>query len=320
MTKLERMIWNLAPLRFVREKSKHIHVPGFQGLPLYDVARFFFKQVKKVGLNERAAAISFNFLMAIPASCIFLFTLVPYLPVSKQFTEELLVLARDITPNYNTYTLVRDFITDFLNTPRSGLLSFGFFLAVFYASNAMIGIMRSFDRSLIPVRKRNFFSYRWMAIKLTALFILLVIATIVVLITQGKILEYILQYFKQDTFAVRFLIKLIRWVVIMALFFYSIAFIYKYGPSVHKRWKLISPGTVLATFLIIATTYLFSFWVNNFNNFNKIYGSIGTIIILMLFIFINSLILLIGFELNVSLTYLRQQSEERVKNEKPVAG
>lgn len=315
MTKLERILLELPPVSFVLKLAKRTHLRAFSGLSIYDVGHFFFGQIQKVGINERAAAISFNFLMAIPAACIFLFTLVPYLPISKQFSAELLVLAKDLTPNYNTYTLVRDFITDFMNTPRNGLLSFGFLLAVFYASNAMMGIMRSFDRSLIPVKKRTFLSSRWTAIKLTSLFMLFVIATIILQITQGAVLKIILESLNNDTFIVRFIVKAIRWIIIAALFFYSIAFIYKYAPSVHKRWGLNSPGTVLATVLIILTTYLFSFWVNNFGSFNKVYGSIGTILILMLLIFINSLILLIGFELNVSLTYLKLQAEQRSKKE-----
>lgn len=316
MANINRLLLQFSPTRTLIRNSKRWKIPGFAGVPLYDVVSFIIKQVNKVGLNERAAAISFNFLMAIPAACIFLFTLVPYLPVSRQFTVELLTLVEDLTPNYNTYVLVRDFLNDFLNKPRNGLLSFGFILVIFSASNAMIGIMRSFDRSLPSVKKRNFLAYRWMAIKLTALFMVFIIATIIVLITQGKLLEIILVYFNSDTVIVRLLIKSVRWVIILALFFYSIAFIYKYGPSVHKRWKLNSPGTVLATFLIIVTTYLFSFWVTNFGNFNKIYGSIGTIIILMLLIFMNSLILLIGFELNVSINHLRQRSQKRAKIEK----
>jgi len=317
MIRLEKKILEFRPVAHLIAKSKHLILPGLSGLPLYDVVQFLLRQLNKVGLNERAAAISFNFLMAIPAACIFLFTLVPYLPVSRQFSAELLILARDLTPDHNTYLVVRDFIVDFMDTPRGGLLSFGFLLAIFYASNAMMGIMRTFDRSLIPVKKRNFITSRWIAIKLTSLFMLLVIATIILQITQGAILREILQYFNSDTVIVRLIVKSLRWLLIAALFFFSIAFIYRYGPSVHKRWKLNSAGTVVATVLIILTTYLFSFWVNNFNNFNKVYGSIGTILILMLLIYINSLILLIGFELNVSITFLKHQSEERAKKEHP---
>ena len=92
-----------------------------------------------------------------------------------------------------------------------------------------------------------------------------------------------------------------------------IAFIYKYAPAVHKRWRLSSAGSLLATALMIITTFLFSFWVNTFNSLNKIYGSISTVLIIMLLTYINSLILLIGFELNVSIHSLKILAERRAK-------
>ena len=116
MTKFERLIIAFPPIAFLIKKSKTIVVPGFQGLPLYDVVIFFFQQINKVGLNERAAAISFSFIMAIPATCIFIFTLVPYLPIAKQFNVELLKLTKELTPNQNTYLFVRDFLDDFFGS------------------------------------------------------------------------------------------------------------------------------------------------------------------------------------------------------------
>lgn len=108
--------------------------------------------------------------------------------------------------------------------------------------------------------------------------------------------------------------------MIIALVFYSIAFIYKYAPAVHKKWRLVSPGSILATFLCILATLGFSEFVNNFGSYNALYGSIGTIIVLMALIFINSLVLLIGFELNVSIKSLRAIAERRDAHEKELAG
>ena len=295
--------------------SQRIVLPGFQGVPLYDVIDFFIKQMRKVGLNERAAAISFNFLMAIPAATIFLCTLLPYLPISAQITDELLSLTEDVTPDANTYITIRDFLIDFLETPRSGLLSLGFLLAVYYASNAMMGIMRTFNKSLIYISRRNFLESRWMAIKLTTLLIVLVIATMLLLATQGRFLTWILEKLHIMDSVTVWVVQIVRWALLMALFYFAIAFIYKYAPAVHKRWKLTSPGTILATFMILVTTWLFSFWVTNFGTFNKVYGSIGTILIIMLLVYINSTVLLIGFELNVSIHSLKHQADERAKHE-----
>jgi len=316
MIKIERLILQSMPFRFLSAKSKKIILPGFEGVPLYDVIMFFIKQIRKVGFNERAAAISFNFLMAIPASTIFLCTLIPYLPVSKLITRELLLLTRDVTPNQNTYILIRNFLEDFLNKPRSGLLSLGFFLAVFYASNAMMCVMRSFNKSLIYSTKRNFIETRWMAIKLTTVVIVLILLSIGVLITQGTILKWLLNALDMNSPGIEGAVKILRWLIIISLFFYAIAFIYKYGPAVHKRWRLNSTGTIFATSLMILTTIVFTFWVNKFGNFNKVYGSIGTLMILMVLVYVNSLVLLIGYELNVSIHSLKIMADEREKQEK----
>ena len=190
MTKLERIIITSPPVDFIIARSKQLILPGFHGLPLYDVVLFLLKQIKKEGLNIRAAAISFNMLMAIPPFLIFLFTLVPYLPGQEDFTRELLRLIRDLTPNRDTYMWVRDFIVDFTK-PRSGLLSIGFITAGFFASNAMLGIMNSFDRSLHVMyrRKRNFFQSRGTALKLTFFIAVIFMASILLLITQGSVLR-----------------------------------------------------------------------------------------------------------------------------------
>ncbi len=315
MLKVERLILQSRPASFIRYKTKQIVLPGFNGVPLYDTFVFFLKQVNRVGLNERAAAISFNFLMAIPAACICLFTLVPYLPVSKQFTAELLRLTRDITPNQSTYRFVKDFLDDFLNTPRGGLLSFGFLLVIYYASNAMLGVIHTFDKSIYQYTKRfRFFRKRWRAIKLTVIILGAVIGMILILLGQSFLFTTILKWLNIHRSNIIW-IRILRWILTLSLFYYSIALIYKFGPSVKKRWPTFSPGAILATALTILTTYGFSYWVNHFGNFNKIYGSIGTVLIIMLLIYINSLILLIGFELNVSITYLKGEADERRQKE-----
>lgn len=316
MTKLERIIITSRPVDFIITRSKELILPGFHGLPLYDVVLFLLKQIKKEGLNIRAAAISFNMLMAIPPFLIFLFTLVPYLPGQEDFTRELLRLIRDLTPNRDTYVWVRDFIIDFTK-PRSGLLSIGFITAGFFASNAMLGIMNSFDRSLHVMyrRKRNFFQSRGTALKLTFFIAVIFMASILLLITQGSVLRAGLRWMNIENDSIRWWISSLRWLVIIALIYYAIGLIYRFAPAIQRKWNVNSPGTILATFLIILLTILFSYWVNNFGTYNKVYGSIGTVIILMSSFFFNSLILLIGFELNVSINHLKMEAEARQAKE-----
>lgn len=316
MTKLQRIISKTIVARFLVSKSRKIVLPGFQKLPLYDVIRFFLGQIRKSGLRDRAASISFQFMLAIPAATIFLCTLIPYIPGTKQITKELYRLANDIFSNQNVNRLVKNFLHDFLTTQRGGLLSIGFLLVVFYSSNAMMGIMRTFNRSLLHTTHRTGLASRWMAIKLTSLLIVLVLITVIVLVFQGALFKVIMDWADIKDLSLRWVIKLLRWLVLISLIFYTVAFIYKYAPAITKRWKLNSPGTILATFLIILTTAAFSSWVNTFGSYNKIYGSIGTILIIMLLIYINSLVLLIGFELNVSIHSLIAANEAQLEKEK----
>jgi membrane protein len=248
--------------------------------------------------------------MAIPAGCIFIFTLVPYLPIAKQFNVELLKLTKELTPNQSTYFFIKEFLDDFFDTQRGGLLSFVFVLVLFYSSNAMMGIIRAFDKSIAD-KTGWLFHKRWRAIKLTFILFVLLIGAILILIGQEQLATLLKKLFHMKKKASLWGWNYFRWLVIVILIFYGIALIYKYAPSVKKRWKLQSPGAILATALLIATTLIFGYWVNHFANFNKLYGSVGTVLIIMNLIFFNSMVLLIGFELNVSIAYLQDEVEKR---------
>ncbi len=311
MIKLERKIYSSRPFRFLETRSRKLSLPGLDGISFYEIISFFVGQVKKVGLIDRARSIAFSFLIAIPAAAIFICTLIPYLPVHKKILQQLLLLTKDITPNQNTYLLVSQFLEDFLAKPRVGLLSFGFVLALFYSSNAMMGIMRSFNKSLVYNAHRNPLATRWMAIKLTTLVLAMVIGSVIILGTQADLLRTWLRELHISNHNAHSLLRTVRWVVVIPLFYVAIACIYKYGPAVKKRWKLFSPGTFLAALLTILTTLAFSYWVNRFGNYNKVYGSIGTVMILMLLVYFNSLVLLIGYELNVSIYHLKVMAGER---------
>lgn len=310
MTFLEKIgnrIVNAPPAKQIIDRSKIISLPGFRGIPLYDVVKFFFGQVKTVGMTERSSAIAYNFFMAIPPAIIFLFTLIPFLPISTEFQESMYSLIRDVIPGQKNNSPVIEFLQDFINKPRNGLLSLGFILSLFFSSNAMMGIMRSFDKNYIGFRKRTGFQKRMVALKITLVLFVLVFASILMLIGQGQVLKFI----GIESPTVRTIIVNARWVVIVLLFFASISYIYRHAPAIDKKWRLINPGSILASFLMLLMTLLFSWWVSRFGNYNEIYGSIGTVLILLVLIFINSLVLLIGFELNVSITSLKKIADER---------
>lgn len=311
---IEQFIYRLPVIRTLIRFSKRFRPFGFEGISLYEVSRFFVQQIKKGSLNQRAAAISFNFIMALPPACIFLFSLVPLFPIADQFYNEVNSFVREITPNEATRDAVENFLADFFKRPKNSLLSIGFITSLYFSSNAVLGIIHSFNQSIHEKESKAFFAYRWKAIRLTFVIILIFIASILLLITQGALFNWLLLLLKIDSVFIKWLIIIVRWVVIVGLFFYSIAFIYKHAPSVEKKWKLISPGSIVASALIILFTFMFSYWINNFAAYT-IYGSIGTILILMIFVNFISLVLLIGFELNLSIKLLKRQSDKRLNEE-----
>ena len=315
MINIERKIIESKPIQFLIETSKKIILPGFEKLPLYDVLKFFIKQTQEIGLNERAASIAFNFLMAVPPFFIFIFTLLSNMPGSKRLYDEVLIIVKTVMPDESTFLIIKDVMDDFF-LPGTGLLSFGLLLALYFSSNATLTIMRTFTKSMlhIEVEKRNFIELRWDAIKLTMLIVLLVFATIFILLTQTIVVNWLLDRIHIKDYFSDLILSIIQILIIFFLIFVAIGMIYRYAPNVQKKWKVRSPGAILATILVMAFTYLFSYWVNNIASYNKVYGSIGSILILMFLVFVNSLVLLIGFELNVSINSLKSIAAKRKKH------
>ena len=296
------------PFLFLKRKAKVIYIPGFERVNLYQVLKFLFKQLNTLGLYDRASAISFNLIMALPAAFLFLFSILPYFPKTFKIKKQILSVFKDIAPNSSTYKFILEIINDLLSQ-HVGIFSFGFLLLLFYASNAMTGIIRSFDKSIMQ-NKPFFLHQRMRAIRLTIILILLVFASLLVLIGQDQLTTLLREVFDIKRKTIIPYWNLVRWSVIILLLFFGNAFIYKYAPLIKEKWSLMSPGALLSTLLMLITTLGFSYWVNHFSSYNKIYGSIGTVLVVMTLVYINALILLIGFELNVSIEVLKKEQNQ----------
>lgn len=295
---------------FIQKRLSHIVLPGMAGFALPEVMRAFLSQLKKTNLSERAASISFSFLMAIPAATIFLLTLIPLTPLADTIQQQMQSFITDIAPNENTAKLIarfQHFLDENLHKTRIGLLSFGFLWMIFSASNALMGVIRTFDRSVIELKKSNFLIKRWRAIKLTVVILFLLIGTFLILAGQNWLFDNLMSWMQITNEDLIWWIKSLRWLFIIGLFIISIGTIYKYAPSQKKRGPLISAGAVFSTLLVLILTWFFSLWVNNFVTVNTLYGSIGSVIIMMSLIFFNSLVLLLGYELNVAIDQLKYQ-------------
>ena len=306
MTKIQRTILSFSPVTFLLNKSKNWYLPGLQGLSLYNVLQFFRRQIKQQGLAERASAIAYNFIMALPPSLLFLFTLIPNLPfISKRSIKyQMHSLILDIIPSkvYNKQLI--DFADTFIDGNKIGLLSFGLLLTLFFSSNGMMGIMRSFNKNYEGFEKRKGLQKRGVALRLTIVIFGLLFGYFILLIMQGALLNLVIQ-----SNTLKIIITYSRWILIVMLVYLTIGFIFRYAPAVQKRWKFSSAGTILATLLSLLATLAFSLFVTNFAKYNALYGSIGTVMMLMALIYLNSLALLIGFEFNVSIHTLKAREE-----------
>ncbi|HLN74080.1 MAG TPA: YihY/virulence factor BrkB family protein, partial [Prolixibacteraceae bacterium] len=273
--------------------------PGFDGVPLYNVMVFFWKSIINGSLTTRASAISFSFFMALFPAIIFLFTLIPYVPI-KNFQNELFLLIKDMVPA-TAFLAIEETVKDILTQQRGDLLSLGFFMALIFSTNGLASMMVAFDASLHTFQRRTWLGQYLIALWL--LFILSILLTIAIgLITSGQLLiNYLVNHgILKDHFTI-LLFTIGKWLVILLLFFMANSFLYYLAPAKKTTWRFISAGSTLATVLSVLTFVGFSFYINHFGQYNKLYGSIGTLLVIMVLMYIISLILLVGFELNASI-------------------
>jgi len=290
----------------IKKAATRIVLPGFQGIPLYDVTVFFYKEVNKNDITTRASSVAFKFFMAIFPAIIFLFTLLPYIPI-EDFQAELLKLLKDFLPR-DAYELTETTFTDMIENPRGELLSIGFIFTLYLATNGIHGMITSFNYSYHTKEKRSALKHRLLAVILVFILTFLVVTAIVLIVFSNVAINYLAEIgYLKGNFEI-FLLQTGQWITILALIFSAISFLYYLGPSKKVRFNFINPGSSLATILSVLTSVGFSYYVNNFGQYNKLYGSLGTIIVIMLWIYFNSLIILVGFELNASI-YLAKNAK-----------
>lgn len=281
------------------EVLKKITIPGFQGLRVYTILSFFLKGFSSKDINTRASAISFSFFLALFPATIFFFTLIAYIPVDN-FKDEIFNFIATITPK-NAFDVIQSTLTDILKKRQGGLLSLGFFLALYFSTNGINSLIDAFNDYTDVIEVRSGWKQKLAALWLTIYVALLVVITIVLTIAGNIVLDFLHgKNFLGDS--LEYYALLFTKLVLTVLFIYClISGLFYYGPSKKRKWAFFSAGSTLATVLSLITTYGFMFYVNNFNSYNKLYGSIGTLIVIMLLIYINAMVILIGFELNVSI-------------------
>ncbi len=291
----------------VMVKAKTFTLPGFDGVPVFEVYQFFIAEIRANSLPTRSKSIAFSFFLAFFPALTFIFSLIPYLPYFSDMDTSIMEFLKQVLPNKETYAFIKSFVQpllqDLAKHKRGGLLTGSFFMVIFLTSNGVMAMMSSFDKSYDHYKKRNALQSRYVALKITFLLIMLFIFSIALIILGEDILAFIFDMLSIKNRFTVLLLNLLRYVLILLMFFFSISLIYYYGPATKKKYKFISTGASVATFLSILVSVGFSYWVSNFNKLNVIFGSIGTIMLLMIWLNLNAFVLLIGYEINASIHY-----------------
>lgn len=283
---------------------------------LYDTSKLFIKQLQKDDINERAGSMAFSFIIALFPLLLFLLNLIPYIQDIFPYvtTENILNFVREILPN-EIYLQMEGTIMDIVSKPRQSLLSFGFFFALFASTQGVVSMMSSFNSVYQTKESRSFFKSRLIAVSIVVILVLTICAASTVMIFGSIAIQRVENTHLFNSGFLIFLFNALKFLVLLMVFYFTSAFIFRNAPAVHDKWHFFSIGANVAGLLITLTFYGFTYYLTNFASYNKLYGSIGTLIGLMLWLYITSLIVLISFEMNVTLD-LMDEKKKRIAKEK----
>lgn len=296
--------------RFVRF-LKGIKLKALEGLSLYDLLEMYTFGIIKGALTYRATAISYSFFIAIFPFLLFLMNLIPYVPIDD-FQHNFLAFIESLLPP-KTAIFFDPVFEDIANSKRGGLLSSVFLLSIFLMANGINAIFGGFENSYHAKVKRSYFKQYFVSVMVALMLAILFLSfAIFFLYIEVDFETYVVQnmtdygFLSSDDKGAYFG----KILLFIAITYLSTAILYYFGTVDGKESRFFSPGAMLTTVLIILTTYLFGIYIENFNNYNELYGSIGALLIFMLYIWLNSNILLLGFELNASLTFLKNSFDK----------
>jgi membrane protein len=313
--KTRKRILQFSLARTFRSWLKKITFKSYGGLSLYRFSKIFISNVERDEILDRSNGVAFNFILAIFPAVIFLFTLTPYISTYFPAVSEdnIMEFFQNLMPG-SMFKEVSSTIHDIIRNQRGGLLTFGFLFSAYLATNGMMALIRAFNACYRTVEKRSVFRTWFTSLLLTATLAAALFVAVTLLVVGQLVIEYVAANAQRlnlnlDNFSIYFLFVL-RFVVIFIVFFLVISCIYYFGPAVHYSWNFFSVGSVLATLAGLGISYGFSYYITNFGTYNKIYGSIGALIALMIWIQLLTIVLLFGYEVNASLHYGRRLETE----------
>ncbi len=277
--------------------TKKLVLPGFSGLTLYQVFKFSWAGIQKGRITNRAAAVSFRILLSLPPVLIVLLSIIPFIPIDD-FQENLLMYINKTMPA-NAFSLVEQTLNDLITKKQQTLISISFLLALFYASNAIQAILDGFSYSYNIEKPHSMFIQYARSFGLMLVFSFAMVIGVALITFSGPVLSYLqeLNIIGNDLFV--FMIEFAKWIVVIVIFEIAISLLYRAGHT--GKWRALNAGAAFATLGFIIVSSLFGWYVNSFATYNKLYGSVGTVLVVMLWLYFNSIVLLIGFEINAGI-------------------
>jgi membrane protein len=292
----------------ITEKTGNLVLPGFDGIPINNVFKFVIKGFRRGVLVTRASSIAFNLLMALLPATIFLFTLIPFIPIPN-FQQELVKLFESILP-VNVYNLMESTIVDIVTNKSGSLLFVMFFATIVFSTNGIHAVIHAFVTTSHNFKSRSWVNQRKVSVILLLVGIIMIAIAGALIIFGKEAINALVQLGILEKSLVISIFIILKWIVVILLLFLAISFLYYLAPAKRHDFRFITAGSTLATLLFIITSLGFSAYVNNFGPYNKIYGWIGTLMVILLWLYLNSIALLIGFELNLSIKDARQGDSE----------
>jgi membrane protein len=285
-------------------KAKRASFPGFDRVPIYNVALFFYDGIKNGVINIRAASVAYSLMLALFPAILFLFTLIPVIPI-ENFQEELLQLIESLVPE-SIYTEINRIIIDIITIKHGGVLSLGFVLALLFSTNGIVRLIQAFNTSVNVKETRSWIMQRAIALLLVVILALLITVAVTLTIVTQRLLNFLVTHDLMQQDWTYYLVTVGKWVVIIAFFYFAYSFLYYLGPDRKSKFRFISAGATLATLLSILLTLGFGFYIDNFGRYNALYGSLGALPVIMLIVYLNCIAIIVGFELNVGIVAARK--------------
>ena len=286
---------------------RDIKIPGFEGMNLYDLLEMYISGILKGALTSRAGSIAFSFFIALFPFALVVLTLIPFVPI-EGFQDDFMSLVFKVMPSQDASDAVAHVLSDIATNKYGELLSFGFILAIFLMTNGVNAVLSGFEYTYHEIQTRTVIRQYMvsLAISLVLAFLLLITVGAIVLI-EFFVKSLNEQGMVSDT---NFWLSSIQFIIIIGMVFIGISLLYYFGTREGRKSSFFSPGTILTIILFLLNFKIFQIYLEKFGQYNQLYGSIGTVLIIMLFIWLNSIILLLGFELNASLLKLHHKNLE----------